>query len=131
MIAALFQLHHRRAAVAFLPALLFGRLNEFFRCRVFGTVATRVGFVIADRTYAGAAAFAFAYLAAVLDCDVMRLDPLTAVFANAVDFVSCLVFEEFSIPVLLELLIEEFINMLEIDVVVCTATWGHVSGVCD
>lgn len=131
VIASFFQFHHCRAAVAFLPAFLLRGFDELFRHRILGTVATCMCFIIADGTHPGAATFAFAYLSAMFKHDVIGLDPLTAAFADTVDLVLRLVFEEFAIPGLLEFLVEEFVDVFEIDMFVCAAARRHMSWVCD
>ena len=131
MIAAFFELHHRRATVALLPPLLLRCLNELLRRGILGAVTRSVGFVIADRAHARAAALAFADLAAVLDGDVVGLDPLATPLAHTIYFVLGLVFEELAVPVLLEVLVEELVDVLEVDVVVGAAAGGHVCGVGD
>lgn len=86
-----------------------------------------MSFVIANGAHSSAAAFAFAYLSAVLEHDVIRLDPLSAAFANAVDLVLCLVLDELAIPGFLELLVEQLVNVFEIDMFVCAAARWHMS----
>ena len=86
-------------------------------------------FVIADGADSSTAAFALAYLATVLEHDMVRLDPLTAAFADAVDLILSLVFEKLSVPGFLEFLIEQSVNVFEIDMFVCAAARRHVSRV--
>ncbi len=88
-------------------------------------------FVIADCAHSGTAAFAFADLAAVLEHDVVGFDPFAAAFANAVNLVLGLVFEELAVPCSFELLGEEFVDMFEVDVFVRAAARRHVGGVSD
>lgn len=131
MVTAFFQLHHRRAGVAFLPSFLLGCLDELFRRGILGAVAGGVGFVVTDRADTSAAAFAFPYLPAVFGRDVIGFDPLAAAPGDAVDFILGLVFEEFPVPVSLEGLVEEFVHVFQVDVRFCAAARRHVCGVGD
>ena len=112
MVAAFLQLDHSRAVEAFLPALLFCRIDELLSRRVLRTITRAVRLVVADGTDLSPAALAFAHLPTMLDVDMARLDPLAAILANAVYSVLGFVFEEFTIPVLLKFLIEQLVNML-------------------
>lgn len=106
VIASFFQLHHRRTAVAFLPALLLRRLDELLRRGVLRTIPRNMRLVITDRAHSCPAALAFPNLPAVFDGDVVGLDPLTAALADTIHLVLGLVLVELPVPRLLEVLVE-------------------------
>jgi hypothetical protein len=131
VVTTFLQLDHGRAIEAFLPAFLLGSIDELLGSRIFGAVSGQVSLVIADGTDLCAALFALAYLSAMLDCDMTRLNPFATVLTDAVDSVLGLVFEKLSIPVLLEVLVEQLVHVLQIDVIIRAAPWWHVSWISD
>lgn len=132
MIAPLLQLDHRAAAIAPLPALRLGHLDELPSRRILRALAGLVRAVVALTAHARAAAFAFPDAAArAVGGDGGGFDPRAAVAGRAVDAVAGGVFLEFVVPGLLEGLVEELVDVFQRDVVAGAAAWGHVRGVGD
>ena len=131
MIAALLELNHCRAAVALLPPLLPGSVDELFGRWILRTVTRRVSFVVADSTHLGAAPLAFADLPAAFSRDMTRLDPFATILPYAINPVLGFVFLELAIPRLLELLVEELVHMFQVDVIVCATARRHMRWIGD
>jgi len=131
VVAAFFELDHCGTAVAALPAFFLDRLHETLCFRIFGTVAGGVHFAVTYSAHARAATFAFSYLAAALNGNVGGFDPFATAAGGTVKSVLRLVLGEFAIPGLFELLIEKLVHVLEVNMLVCTTPWWHVSGIGD
>ena len=133
VVAALGQLDHRGAARTPLPAFLLRDLDEAFRFRVLGALGGAVGAVVADRADFGPAGFALADFAAEggVELDVFGFDPGAAVARWAVETVAGSVLAELVVPLGLEGVGEQFVNMAERDVFGGAAARGHVGRVGD
>lgn len=131
MVASFLQLDHGGAVVALLPSTLLRHFDELLQCWVSGTVSRRVCLVVTDRTDSRATSLAFSHLAAMFKADVIRLDPLTTLRGRAVESVLGVVLQELAIPSLLEALVEQLIDVLEIDVVLCAAPRRHMCRIGD
>ena len=108
VIAALFEFNYSLAAVASLPALLFGHLDDTVGLLVLGAFALGVEFTIAKHTDLGVACAASCVLAAIcgIHLDLGWLDPLSTSLCWAVETVSGGVLLELSVPEYFELVIE-------------------------
>lgn len=90
VVAAFGQFDHGRAAVATLPAVFPGCLDEAFHLIVLWALAIDMPFSIAQPAYFGMAAHTYAESAAAcgaaagVDMDVAGLDPLSATFGRTV-----------------------------------------------
>lgn len=112
VVAPFYLLDRRFAVVATLPTFLFGNLDEFLGCRIFGTLARGVPFVVAEAADLCLAALAFAVFAAVIGSatrvgvNVGGFDPLAATFSRTVYSVFGGVFLVLPIPLYLEIVIK-------------------------
>jgi hypothetical protein len=70
-------------------------------------------------------------LASVLATYVRWFDPLTALSCWAVDAVSRRVLDKFAVPIPLERIVKQSLNVLEGNIVLCAALWRHLLGVVD
>ena len=111
MIAAFFQLDHCRTTKASLPALLLRNLNKGLRVWVFRTLERLVHLIVANAADTGIATLAATHLSALLNRNMIRLDPLATTMGWAVDPVASVVFLEFSVPRLLEVLVEQLLHV--------------------
>jgi hypothetical protein len=64
-------------------------------------------------------------------CDMAWLDPFATTFGDAVDTVLGLVLLKLAIPCLLEILVEELVDVLEINMIICAAARWHMGGILD
>jgi hypothetical protein len=88
-----------------------------------------VRLIVADCTDSGTALLALTDLAAVFDADVIGFDPLATTLTDAVDFILGLKFQELPVPGPFEVLGEEFVDVLQINMVIGTTAWWHVGGI--
>lgn len=115
VIAALFEFHYSLAAVASLPALLFGHLDDSVGLLVLGAFALGVELAVAQYADLGVACAASCVLAAIggVHLDLGGLDPLAASLCWAVQAVSGCVLLELSVPKDFELVIEQPVGILQ------------------
>lgn len=106
MVAPFLQFDHRFALVASLPALLLGNFDELDCSWVLGTFTRSVHLTVTGAADPGITSLAFADLPAVIDGDVVWLNPFAATTSRTINSVVCIVFLKFSVPVLLEVLVE-------------------------
>ena len=108
MIAALFQFYYSLAAVASLPALLFGHFYNAVGLLILGAFALGVEFGIAQYADLGVACAASCVLAAIcgIHLDLGWLDPLATSLCWAVEAVSGSVLLELSVPEHFKLVVE-------------------------
>ena len=129
VIASFLQLDDGVAAVAALPAFAAGLLKELVRLGVAGTGLGVVPAVVAGTAHLGLAAPALAMMEALVAADVLGPDPLAAMARWTVQTVPCRVFGEFAVPLALELVVKEALDVLERDVVGSATPWRHVLGI--
>lgn len=129
VVAALFELYHSMAAIASLPAFFFRRFHECLCFWIFGAFSGSVHLLRADGAYSGLALFTASNLAPMLHGDVMRFDPGATFPGRTVYSILRFVLLKFTIPQNLELVVEELLDMLEVYMLICAASWRHVSRV--
>lgn len=122
VVAPFLQLHHRRAIVASLPPFFLGGLHEALGVRILGAISRAVEFAVAYHADLCLAAAAFAVLAAAggagaeVDVDVTWFYPFAAAPGGTVDSVAGHVFLVLSVPVFLEFVVEELVDVFQGDV---------------
>ncbi len=132
VVTAFLQFDRRGAVEAALPAFLFGNLRETLRGLVFGAFATRVPFSVASAADFGSAAATFPIFTATVgasrgvEVDVCGFNPFAASSRGAVDTVFRGVFLVLLIPLHLELCIKKLLDMLQRNVILGAAFWGHM-----
>jgi hypothetical protein len=131
VVTAFFQLNHSGAIVAFLPSFLLSSLDELLRSRVFRTFSGFVGFAIADGADSRTTFLALPNLATMIVSNILWTDPFATRSIDAIYPVLGRVLEVFAIESLLEVVVKKLVDVLEIDMVVCTTPWRHVRRVGD
>ena len=132
MIAAMDELNGGFAVVAALPAFLFGDLDKFLCCWVFGALLRAVPLVVAETADFCLAALAFAVFSAMIsstarvDVYVCGLDPFAASTSGTVDAVLGHVLLIFLIPRFFKSEVEQLIDTFEGYCVCCAAFRGHM-----
>ena len=131
MITTLLQLNHSPTVITPLPTSLFRRLKQLIRLLILRTILRPMPFPITQTTHLRLAPSALPILPSILLVHIPRLDPLPAPSRGAVDAVLGGELLEFSVPVLLEVDVEELLHVLEGDVVRGAAFRWHVLGIVD
>ena len=132
MIAALLELHHGGTVMTSLPTLSFGYLDESIGLFVFGAVFTAMPLSITHAAYFGLTSTALSVLSAtpwtssLIHMYIRRLDPFTTASSRAVDSIFSRVFLVFTIPLHFKLVIEQFLHMLQRDMISRTTTRRHM-----
>jgi hypothetical protein len=131
MVAAFGELYQGLAAVAPLPAVVIGLLQNFPRRLVLRTVPRLMPLPVTNTAYFRFAVAALGVLAAILELlDPVRLDPLSTSSSRAVDPVAGRELGKLVIPCLLERDIEQPIHVLDRDGILA-ALGRHVLRVFD
>lgn len=131
VVAAFGLLNHAGAVGTATPAFLGGDGGEGFRGFVFGTLGAFVPFATAGDADFGFAFAACGLLPACFSVDLGGLDPESTSGHRTVYPVLCRVFLVLFVPCHLELSIEEFVDVLEWDVIGSTASRWHVCFIFD
>ena len=133
MIATLFELYHRGAVEASLPAFLLGDLNKSFRILVLWTIFPGVPLAVTLTAHFDSAATTFTvFLASTWIGVYMRwFYPFTAAFGRAIYAVFGCVFLILFVPLHLEFCIEQTIHMLQWYMILRAASRRHVLRICD
>lgn len=132
MVAALFELHHSGAVMTSLPTLLLGYFNERVGLFVFGAVFTAMPLSITHAAYFGLTPATFPVLSAtpgtpsIVNMYVRRLDPFTTTPGGAIYSIFGGVFMVFTIPLHLELVIEQLLHVLQGNMISCTTPRWHM-----
>ena len=82
--------------------------------------------IVASAADASMAALAFADFPAMINSDMIWLNPFAATACRTIDPIPCIVFLEFPIPSLLEVLVEQFLHMLQRDMLGSATPGWHV-----
>ena len=137
MITAFLEFDHRRAIETSLPTFLLSYLDELFRLLVFRTRLSSVPFSITQAAYFRLTATAFTIFPATsgttrsVDVNISWPYPFSTTSGWTIDSVFGSVFLVFFVPLYLECISEEFVYVLQGDVVLRTAFGWHVLGVGD
>lgn len=65
----------------------------------------------------------------MFDGDVIRFDPFTTALTDAIDLILGLEFQKFPVPCPFELLAEQFVHVLQVNMIACAAAGWHVGRV--
>jgi hypothetical protein len=87
--------------------------------------------VVANSADLGPAMLALANLPTMLHRDVVGLDPHPAILAYTIDPILGLILQKLAIPILLEVLTEQLVDVLEINMIICAAARWHMSWIGD
>lgn len=131
MVTAFLEFDHRVTTIASLPALLFSCLDECFGLGILGTLARCVHLLRANTAHLHLTLFATSNLATILHADIVWFNPGPALSTGTIYPILRLVFLKLSVPQDLEFLVEQFLNMFEVNVLVCTASGWHMGWVRD
>lgn len=129
MVTAFSQLDGRFTAEAPLQALFLHKLFELLVGDVLGTIARAVHFPIALATDSRATLFASTHFAAQFHSDVVRLDPFPTTRFGAVNAVLGGELEILAVPIFFKCGVEQFIHVLERDMIRCAAFGRHMGRV--
>lgn len=131
VITALLQLNHSPTIITPLPTSLFRSLQELIRLLILRAILRTMPFPITQTTHLRLTPPALPIFPAVLFMHIPRLDPLPTPPSGAVDAVLGGELLELPVPVLLEVDVEEFLHVLEWDVVGGAAFGRHVLRIVD
>lgn len=134
MIAALLELDHGRTVMTPLPPLSLCNLHKGIGFVILGAFFPAVPLAVTEAADLGLTSAAFAILSAtsgLVKVDIGRLDPFSAAFTGAVDAVLGRVLLIFTVPLHLELDVEQLVDMLERDMISGATTGRHVLRIRD
>jgi len=126
VITPFLELYDGVAPVAALPTFLAGLFEEPVRLHVAGAGSRIVPSTVAGAADLGLAAAAFPVVETGIAADVLGSNPLTAVRCGTVEPVARRVLGELLVPLPLEVVVKESLDMLQGNMVSGTASRGHM-----